>query len=98
MNTILICKSTWYYSPLDECFFFQWINQVKSISKYDGIGDELRLYFESSDIPEEDLRELLALFYRYKVNMKQLAIFLNDNNKKWFYLKTAYWFDQTFGE
>ncbi len=49
-------------------------------------------------IPDEDLRELIALFYRYKVDMKQLEIFLNNDNQAWFYEgKKAYWHKRVFG-
>jgi len=44
------------------------------------------------------MRELLALFYRYKIDMKQLQIFLNKNNKQWFQDNTkAYWHRRVFG-
>ncbi|CAI2161873.1 5536_t:CDS:2 [Funneliformis geosporum] len=39
------------------------------------------LLISCNEISEKDLRELLALFYRYKADMKQLAVFSNDKNK-----------------
>lgn len=94
---ILHCKSVWYYSNIDEELFFEWIQKIPSIIKYDGIKDELFLYFKNNNINENDLRELLALFYRYQIEMKQLAIFLNEINKKWFFENdTAYWHKKVF--
>lgn len=96
---ILTCKSVWYYSSSDEDCFFEWIKKIPSIKKYSGKHEELFLYFESTTIIDDDLRELLALFYRYKIkNMKQLQIFLNDNNKTWFYENNkAFWHKKVFG-
>jgi hypothetical protein len=43
------------------------------------------------------LRELLALFYRYKIEMSQFSVFLSEKNKKWFYdNKQAYWYKKVF--
>lgn len=85
-NNYLICKSVWYHSQVDEDLFFEWITKIPSIIKFDGIHDELYLYIKNYTIPDDDLRELIALFYRYKVdNMNQLKIFLNDSNRDSFY-------------
>lgn len=96
---ILICKSVWYYSTIDETLFFDWIKKIPSIIKYDGRYDELYLYINDTNINDADLQELLALFYRYKIkNMKQLAIFLTDQNKHWFYEEPkSYWHKKVFG-
>ena len=94
----LVCKAVWFYSHHDEDAFFEWIKKIPSIKKFEGIRDELYLYMESSIILDDDLRELVALFYRYKVDMKQLAVFLNDNNSEWFYGKTkGCWRKKIFG-
>ncbi len=94
----LVGKSVWYYSSIDEDLFFEWIKRIPSIIEFRGISDELHLYIKSNIIPDDDLRELIALFYRYKISMKQLTIFLNQNNKEWFYGKPkGYWHKKTFG-
>ena len=88
----LICKAVTYYSSFDEDLFFEWLKKIKSITKYDGKLDELYFYVASAAISDDDLRELLALFYRYKIkNMEQLKLFLNETNRHWFYeRKQAY--------
>ena len=97
-NIVLVCKSVWYYSSVDEDMFFEWITKIPSIIQCDGVGDELYLYFVSKKISAVDLRQLLALFYRYKIDMKQLQIFLNKSNKHWFQdNKKAYWHRRVFG-
>lgn len=97
-NVVLVCKSVWYYSSVDEDMFFEWITKISSVIKCDGVGDELYLYFASKKISCADLRELLALFYRYKIAMKQLQVFLNKDNKQWLQdNKKAYWYRRVFG-
>lgn len=96
---ILLCKRVIYFSPTDEEFFFEWITSIKSIIKVDGIRDELYLHIKNRSISDKDLRELLALFYRYKVDMKQLKVFLNPKNKEWFYgSPKGYWYRRVFGQ
>jgi N6-adenosine-specific RNA methylase IME4 len=80
----LIAKSVVYYSPGDEDVFFEWIQKIKSIKKFDGIGEELYLYFSNKRIPRKDLAELFGLFERYNIDRDQLKIFKNESNKIWF--------------
>jgi hypothetical protein len=46
-----------------------------------GEGNELYLSIDQKKLNETGLRELLALFYRYGIDMEQLKVFLNENNK-----------------
>jgi hypothetical protein len=94
----LICKSVSYHSQLDEFFFFEWIKNIPSIVSFDGIRDELYLHVKSKRISNKDLREIIGLFYRYKVDMKQLQLFLNNNNRAWFKEgHKGYWYRRVFG-
>lgn len=98
-NNILVCKSVWFYSSTDEDLFFLWLEKIPSIIHVSGSGDELYLSTKSTKIPDNDLREIIALFYRYKIDMKQLQIFLNQQNEKWFYGRPkGYWHRQIFGQ
>lgn len=97
-NIVLVCKSVWYYSSVDEELFFTWIKRIPSIIKHTGAHDALYLHASGCTIPDKDLREIISLLYRYKIDMKQLQIFLNDNNKEWFYDKPkGYWYKRVFG-
>lgn len=98
LNNVLMCKSTKYYSRKDEDAFFEWIKKIDCIDNVTGAGDELYLHIACDDLHDHDLRDLLALFYRYNLDMKQLQRFLNKNNKRWFYdNKKAYWYKRVFG-
>ncbi|MCL4361555.1 hypothetical protein M1446_04355 [Candidatus Dependentiae bacterium] len=97
-ENILICKAVKFYARRDEDAFFEWIKKIDCIDDISGAGDELYLHIASDEIHDHDLRDLLGLFYRYKIDMKQLKRFLTKDNKKWFYAnKKAYWYKKVFG-
>lgn len=87
-----------YYSRKDEDAFFEWIKKIDCIDKAVGEGRESHFYIACNDLHDHDLRDLLALFYRYKLDMKQLQRFLNKDNKQWFFENhKAYWHRRVFG-
>jgi hypothetical protein len=98
-QVVLVCKRVVFYELKDEQAFFEWLKKIKSIQKIDDQFDKVFLYFKTNNIAEQDLRDLLALFFRYKINMKQLAVFLNQQNAAWFYDQPQmYWHKKVFGK
>ena len=95
----LTIKSGTFCSSTDEDLFFDWIKKIPSITHCKGIGTNLLLYFKSKRINANDLRELITLFRRYKIDTSELKIFLNEGNKEWFYEKSkqAYWHKKVLG-
>lgn len=83
-NIILICTPLRFYTENDETLFFEWIHKIKSIKQVKGIGKELHLFIVSNYIPNDDLLDLIGLFNRYKFDIKQLKVFMNEDNKEWF--------------
>ena len=54
--------------------------------------------FPRSSISDTCLRELLGLFFRYKVKMEQLAQFKNNKNTMWFRGNPCtFWHKKVFG-
>ncbi len=97
-QNILICKSVKFYCRKDEDAFFEWIQKIDCIEKISGVGRELYLHIAADDIHDYSLYDLIGLFCRYKIDMHQLARFLTDDNKKWFYdNKKAFWHRKVFG-
>jgi hypothetical protein len=94
---ILACKRVRYGSQGDETAFFDWIGRISCVTKFEGSGDTLFLYVRGARISDDNLRELLALFYRYRVPMKQLAQFENPRNRTWFPRPGMYWFARVWG-
>lgn len=94
---VLTCPQR-FFSQKDEDAFFNWIKQIPAIREYKGVYNQLDLFMKSKRISNRDLRELIALFYRYNIDMKQLKVFLNKENKNWFFEnKIAFWHDRVFG-
>ena len=93
----LTCKKVRFYSFKDEDAFFWWIKRIPCIQSFEGAGDELYLDLVDKPLNDKDLNDLIGLFYRYKIDMKQLAQFVTPKNKVWFYDKKAFWHKQVFG-
>ena len=80
----LTCTDVFFYSMLDEDMFFAWIEKIACIEKFEGFRNKLYLDLVERNLDDNDIQELIALFYRYKIDMKQLGRFLNDQNKEAF--------------
>jgi hypothetical protein len=94
----LVCKHIFFHSLQDKNTFFEWIERIPSIIHFEGARDELYLDLCSTVISDEDLKDIIGLFYRYNIDMKQLQILLNDENKAWFQdNKKAFWHKRIFG-
>ena len=81
MNSTLIASPLTFYSRKDEDAFFAWLKSIEYVLNVVGKGRELIIELKSSTIPDNDLRDLLAIFNRYDFDMKQLQQFLTDENK-----------------
>jgi len=94
----LVVRGPRYFSQGDEKAFFDWLYSVSCVAK---IGGRLRdLYVTLKRAPNDaDLRELIALLFRYRMNMKPLAVFLTSRNAKWFAANPdAFWHAKIFGK
>ena len=80
-NYYLTCKGIVYYSYIDEEIFFQWFAKIRCIESFEEARDELYLHLIPGELDYEGMHELIALFYRYKINMHQLLALMNDTNK-----------------
>lgn len=77
----LTCKRVYFYSILDEEIFFGWIKKIPCIASFEGARDELYLDLVDWELDYNDLKDLIALLYRYHIDMKQLEEFVNEKNK-----------------
>jgi len=93
----LKAQGTRFFSRLDEGAFFTWLEKLPCISDVEGKGDTLFIRVLESKVDEYALRELLALFQRYGVGMRQLAVFNKREFAKWFHDRDAYWYKSVFG-
>jgi hypothetical protein len=91
----LVAKSVRYYSQHDETAFFEWLSRIACVGRVKGAGREVAIEVVRRPT-DEDLRELCALFFRYKVDMRQLAAFASQD-RAWFRDAGMYWHRRVFG-
>lgn len=91
----LIAASVKYGSYNDERAFFEWLERIKGIERFEGIGHELRIHV-SQNIDEPGLLDLIALFYRYGVDLTQIPKIFSAHAHPWLRQDTAYWFRAMF--
>jgi hypothetical protein len=93
----LIAKEVLYRSQGDENAFFAWLNSIQCVSQVRGVDRELQIQLGAPT--DAELRELIALFFRYGIEQSQLAQLLNPQNAAWFRdEKSAYWHSGVFGQ
>jgi len=91
----LIAHKIKFYSQRDERSFFERLKELESVIEFSGVGPDIIIRMRDNII-EEDLREIIAIFFRYKVDMSQLRPFLNDENEEWFGNKKMFWYKNVF--
>lgn len=75
------CKKISFYSILDETMFFAWIKNINCIENFKGLGDKLYLNLAQRQLSYNDIKDLIALMYRYKIKMNQLQPLITEENK-----------------
>lgn len=99
IGQVLICKNVIFYSENDEAAFFEWLGKIKCITRFEGARNKLYVHIAVGAVSKQELLELIALFFRYRIDMSQLQAFLTEENREWFYdNKKAYWHPQVFGD
>lgn len=86
------CSGVTFGSPLDEKHMFEWGSEIRGFVKW----EHDTLVLRSTRISDEALRDLIALLWRYKVPMKQLAQFENPKNSAWFNSPQKFWYKKVF--
>lgn len=86
-----------YFSQNDETVMFDWLGRIGVVE--DVIGEGRDLISRLKQAPTDNqLRDLLALFFRYQMNMTPLAALRTAKNESWFSDQESYWFDKVFRE
>ena len=92
----LECRKIKFYSRKDEASFFAWAQGISAVDSVIGRGESIIIRVKTKRISDKSLRELLALFHRYRVSMAQLSQFRNARNELWFASPIAYWHKSVF--
>lgn len=87
----LFARRLRFLSASDEAAFFHWLKRLKDFASARGEGDTIVIEVTQDQLDDDQLRELIALFFRYRIDMRQLSTFENSANKTWLRAKRAYW-------
>jgi hypothetical protein len=81
----------------DERAFFEWLERIEATQVVYGRGREIVISLRPDEVSEQSLREFIAVFYRYEVQMAQLQQFASPSNESWFKKRNSYWYTKVFG-
>jgi hypothetical protein len=91
-------KGVRFYHRNDERALFEWLARIPCVKSFEGEGVDGLVVRLKRRPGQDDLRQLLALFYRFGVDMRQLAKFETAKNRAWFYDPKTYWYKAVFGK
>lgn len=95
-QNIIIREPGPFYSPLDEDYFFEWLQSIPVVKEVNGVkGGRLEITIEEP-VNEECLADLMAVLSRYSVDLKPLKSLCAPNNEKWFRDPNKYWYPAIF--
>ena len=88
-------KSVRFFSQLDETMFFSWMDSIDAIHDYAGAGKSIFMWID--EVADNDVRDLIAFFDRYRIDKRQLSALLSDENRHWFAKEEMWWHPEIFG-
>lgn len=88
----LDCSGVHFGSQLDEKHMFEWAMKIPCAVRW----DQDTLIVDSLDLSDADLYDLIALFRRYGVSLRQLAQFRSAKNEAWLCDPQKYWHEGMF--
>lgn len=98
-SDVIVLKATgviYFSQPDEDAFFFQ-LDKISCVKKYEGFFKTLYIHISKKKLNRFNLQELLALFYRYKIDMKQFKIFDYGEYSDWLRGKQKFWYKGVFG-
>jgi hypothetical protein len=92
----LVATGVTYYHQNDVTAFFEWLARIPCVERLEGKGRDRFIHLSRAPT-DEDVRELAAIFYRYKIDARQLAQFGSGTRRAWFRDPKMYWHRRVFG-
>ena len=90
-SLVLDARGIDFLSEHDESAFFEWAKRLKCVVSCVGVADAVRITVNRAAVDEYELRELIALFFRYHADLKQLRVFQDSHNETWLKDADKYW-------
>ena len=85
-----------FYSQTDEGNFFNWLDGIPCVESRKGYLRTLKIFLSVEKVDEENIREILALYKRYRIDMRSLVVLDREEYAHWFRDKDASWYSQVF--
>lgn len=95
MSHLFFKEAKRYHSYLDEKYFYTWLEDIDCVDGVTYSSEGLKIEM-NSDPTQGDLLDLIALFYRYDLNLKIFTQFLDEDNESWLRDPRAYWHEKMF--
>ena len=93
---MIVVRGPVYFSPGDEKAFFDWLLSIPCVENVGGEGYDVHIHLKR--LPgNADLRELIAVLFRYRMKMTSLAAFRTARNAAWFDNRIKFWHAGVFG-
>jgi hypothetical protein len=87
-----------YFSSLDEAMFFEWLRRIPAVTRTGGEIRTFRVFVDPAKLNEDGLLELVGLFKRYKLPIRALAVFADEDYAQPLKVPGRYWYDDLFGK
>jgi len=85
-------ESLRFYSRLDEDAFFSRLSKTSGVVSVEGFLRMINVSVDPSAVDEDAMRELISLFQRYGIDMRQLRELETEEFSSWMRNRSAYWF------
>ena len=86
-----------YFSAFDEGMFFEWLSRIPAVIRTGGEVRTVRIFVDPAKMNEEGLMELVGLFARYKLPIRSLAVFAEEDYAQPLKAPGRYWYEALFG-
>lgn len=87
-----------FFSQKDEGRFFQALKENKAITNMEGAGVNLIVSLEMKKLSNGELKDFLAVLYRYQTPLAPLYFLADRKRFSWLNDSRKYWFDSLFDE
>lgn len=84
-------KEARYYCYKDEESFFRWLESIEGVERAVGGPEGLTLHIGEAGLGRDDWADLIGLFMRYGIDMRELRVLLTPDHEAWLKDPQKYW-------
>jgi hypothetical protein len=83
-----------YYCYQDEESFYRWLKTIEGIERFVGGPQGLTLHVKQAGLNRDDWADLIGLFMRYDLNMRDLRELVTPDHEAWLKDPQKYWYQK----